>query len=282
MDRNNAVLVLIVQLETKSIDNNIENLKWVFSEPYFIVQVVKIEPPPNVPNNKTLTYNQYVENYTMQKALTFATEGPYTINSQGIVESQYEWTDLPVIVVKDSSISNLTPSGKSNVPGEVIGGMRIRIETALSKASQADLFFLCKWNDACNKYVNITGIGNIDHGSTLKWSVQPTATQAIMYKTTTRDFIATELITSQIPLGELLNSLIIKGTLLATVFVPNIVDFDISLATSNSDYYKLNECAVIQTATVTSTGPLAFIWFSIIAVLILLVAWSLIQLTPGK
>lgn len=277
-----VVLVLILQIETKSNDHNIENLRWVFSEPYFIVQVVKIEPPPDVPTNKILTYNQYVENYIMQKALIFAAEGPYITSSQGSPQPQYEWVELPVIIVKDSSVSNLTPSGVANVPSEVIGGMRIRIETALAKAIQADLFFLCKWNDACNKYVDVNGVGSIDHGSSLKWSVQPTATQAIMYKPSSRDFIATELSTSQVPLGDLLNSLIIQGTLLATVFVPNIVDFDINLATSKEDYYKLNECALIRPVESSARGPLSFIWFSLIAALILLIAWSLIQLTPSK
>lgn len=280
MDPTNAVLVLIVQLETKSSDTNIDNLKWVFSEPYFIVQVVKIEAPPNVPTDRTLSYGQYVENYTMQKTLMFAAEGPYVVNSQGVPIPQYSWTNLPVIVIKDSSVSNLTPSGISNIPGEAIGGMRIRVETALTKATQADLYFLCKWNDACNKYVEVGGIGNIDHGSTLKWSVQPTATQAIMYKPTSRDFIASELLNAHIPLGEMLNSLILQGNLLATVFVPNIIDFDIGLATSNNDFYKLNECALVQVNHTGTQGPMAFIWFSLIVLLVLIIAWSLIQLGP--
>ena len=251
-----SVLVLIVKLETKSSDANVENLKRVFSDPYFIVQVLTIEPPPDVPTSKTLTYEEYVENYTMQKALVFAAQ---------------EFPTLPVLIVKDSSVSNITPSG-----------MASRIKTALTKAPQADLYYLCKWNDACNKYVDVNGVTGIDHGSTLKWSVKPTSTQSIFYKTSSRDFIANELITTQLTLSQLLNNLVANGTLLATVFVPNIIDFDINLATSKEDYYKLNECEIITSTKTKSQGPLAFIWFSLIALLVLLVAWALIQLGPGS
>jgi len=277
--QDGSVLVVILQCETKSCDANIANMKWVFSDPYFIVQVCAVEPPPDIPANKIITQAQYLENYCMRKALTFAAEGPYIENSQEKVP-QYQWKNLPVIIVKDSSISNITPSGLSDDPKEIIGGMRKRIEIALEKANQADLFFLCKWNDQCNKYVNVAGVGNIDHGSTLKWSIQPTATQAIMYTPSSRDFIAASLINAQSSLSSLLNSNISQGNLLATVFVPNIIDFDIDLATSKEDYSKLNECAPVQTATANTKGAAAFIWFTMIIVLVLLIAWSLIQLGP--
>ena len=75
------VLVIILQSETKSCDNNITNLKWVFSDPYFTVQVCVVAPPPNIPTNSLLNPSQYLENYNMRKTLTFAAEGPI-VNSQ--------------------------------------------------------------------------------------------------------------------------------------------------------------------------------------------------------
>ena len=282
---NASVLVIILQCETKSCDENITNLKWVFSDPYFTVQICAVDPPPNVPTTKTLSQSQYMDNYCMRKALNYAAEGPYIPNSQGTLEPQFWWTKIPVIIVKDSSVSNITPSGTTDVdhpdPNDnIIGGMKKRIKVALDKARQADLFFLCKWHDACNKYVDVEGVGSIDHGSTLKWSVQPTATQAIMYTPSARDFVREALVTATVPLSDLLNSNIAQGNLLATVFVPNIIDFDIDLATSNDDYNKLNECAPVEGTTGTSSGVASFIWFIMVVVLVLLIAWALIQLGP--
>lgn len=286
-----SVLVIILQCETKPCDDNINELKYVFSNPYFIVQVCAVDLPSNIPVNKTLTKTQYTENYFMRKALTYAAEGPYLHNSQGNLEPQAWWNDLPVIIVKDSSVSNLMPVGvidenyevptfkMNDISNSIVGGMKRRISTALDKARQADLFFLCKWHDACNKYIDIE-TGGTNYGSTLKWSLQPTATQAIMYTPSSRDYIIETLVSGIIPLSDILNTNIAKGKLLATVFVPNIIDYDISLATSNKDYNKLNECAPVEESTTTNTGVATFVWLAIVVILIILVAWVLIQLGP--
>jgi len=286
-DNDNAsVLVIILQCETKSCDNNITNLKWVFSDPYFTVQVCAVDSPVNIPTIKTMTQMQYLENYSMRKVLNYAAEGPYLQNSQGIIESQSWWNKIPVIIVKDSSISNIPVAGitrqdyPDNPRDKIIGGMKHRIKTALDKAKEADLFFLCKWNDACNKYIDVNNANNIDHGSNLKWSMQPTATQAIMYTPSSRDFIRESLLKTTTPLSDFLNSNIAKGKLLATVFVPNIIDFDIDLATSNDDYAKLNECTSALETTNTNNTVAPFVWFVLIIIAILLVAWALIQITP--
>lgn len=285
-DQENAsVLVIILQCETKPCDNNIANLKWVFSNPYFTVQVCAVDHPPNIPISKVLSQAQYLENYCMRKALTYAAEGPYVIDSNGMVEPHFWWSKIPCIIVKDSSVSNITPIGNTKfdhgaIEDNIIGGMKRRIQVALDRAQQADLFFLCKWNDACNKYVDVNSVNSLDHGSTLKWSVQPTSTQAIMYTPSSRDYIKEALISSTITLSDLLNSNISQGRLLATVFVPNIIDFDIDLATSNEDYAKLSECAPITTTTTQSSTTASYIWLAIIIFLVILVAWALIQLSP--
>lgn len=275
-----SVLVIILQCETKACDDNIANLKWIFSDPYFIVQVCSVDPPDVIPTSKTLTSSQYLESHDMRKVLTYASEGPYITNSQGITEAQSWWSTLPVIVIKDSSIVNLSPwRGFDDLTAEeaIIGGMKRRIKLALERATEADLFFLCKWNDACDKYIDVEG-KNI--GSSLKWSKQPTATQAIMYKPECRDAVRTALMNNSIPMGDMLNAYIAKGELLATVFVPNIIDFDIELATSQDDYAKLNECAPPEANNNTSNNIAALVWLILIVIMVVLVAWALIQLNP--
>lgn len=278
-----SVLVIILSGETKSCDSNITNLKWTFSDPYFITEVLAVAPPPPVPATKTLSESQYIENYSMRKALLFAAEGPYVNGTP-----QFAWTNLPVIIVKDSSVSNITPSGTTTVEHNLtsddnIGGMKGRISTVLEKASTADLYYLCRWNDLCNKLTDVSGVtGSIDHGSYLRWSIQPSSTQAIMYPPSTRDFVSNALINASVPLGDFLNNEIKLGNLLATVFVPNIIDFDITIATSSSDYFKLNECAAASADSTSSSSStnVTLIWFVIIILLIVLIAWALIQLGP--
>lgn len=270
-----SVLVLIVQCESRLCDRNITKLKWLFSDPYFTIQICSIDSPKKIPKNG-LSIEQYMENYYMRKILRYAYEGPYILNSVGEQEPQSWWRDLPVIIIKDSSISNLTPFG-SMEGSEIVGGIKKRISTVLEKASEADLYFLCKWNDSCNKYVDVEGIDNIDNGSKLKWSMKPTSTQAIMYKPKSRDYIRKELINTNKSLSDLLNFNIANSTMLATVFVPNIIDYDISLATSDNDYNKLNECETIKyQQSVTNNSQ--YVWLIIILILVFLVAWFLVQL----
>ena len=269
---NGSVLVLILKCDTKSNDDNINNLQWVFSDPYFITEIFPIVPSPN-------DDIKYPENYAMNKALIYAAEGPY-ITNDNVIEKQYLWKNLPVIIVKDSSVCNITPSGITDYNKSIIGGMTQRIKTALEKAPTANLYFLCRWNDYCNKNKQVADAENIAHGSSLKWSVNPTATQAIMYTPTSRDIIIVNLSTITTSLSEFLNTNIANGNLSATVFVPNIIDFDTSLAKSQSDFAKLNECYPGDPTTTTNSMAGSIIWLLIIIFIIVLLAFSLIQLGP--
>lgn len=272
-----SVLVIIVTGESKSCDTNIENLKWIFSDPYFTVQVCAVEPPPNIPSSSTLTQEEYVCNYNFRKVLTYAAEGPYV---EGTLKPLYQWSKLPVLVVKDSSVSNVTPAGTTTGEKGEIAGMPGRIKTALNKAQQADLYFLTVWNDFCNLYTDVDHLSSIDRGSTLKWTVSPTATQAVMYTPSARDYFREALVTATTSLSVLINSVLQQGNLLAAAFVPNLIDFDISLATSNSDYSKLNACAPVSTSSSGDNTVATILWFIVVIVLVILVAWAMLTLGP--
>jgi len=271
-----SVLVVILQCETKVSDNNITALKWAFSDTYFTVQVCTVDPPNKIVVSKFMTKDQYLENYYMYKVLSYASEGPYVINSQGIAEPQFWWSKIPVIIVKDSSISHLTPNGitnknfDDNPENKIISGMKHRIKTALEKAKDADLFFLCKWNDQCDKYVDV-------EGTDIKWSKRPTATQAIMYTPKSRDNIINNLTKNNASYSEFLNNNIYKGKFLATVFVPNIIDYDINLATSNNDYIKANECAPITSTSDPTNNTAAIVWVTIIIFIIIAISIIVLQ-----
>jgi hypothetical protein len=274
-NNNNSVLVIILKCDKKLKETNINNLKWVFSDPYFITQVKMFEPSTN-PNIA------YTENYCMYQALTYAAEGPYIINADGSITKQGLWNNLPVIIVKDTSVSNITPSGITNSSTDkIIGGMKNRIQIALQKAQSADLYYLARWNDNCTKNTLVAGTESIDKGSSLQWTIQPTATQAIMYTPKSRDLVSNALCTmaSNISLSDYLNSAIYDRKFIATAFVPSIVSFDTNLATSQTDYNKLNECFPTPTDTPTANNA-NLIWLIILILVVILVASALIQLGP--
>lgn len=280
---NGSVLVIILQCETKPCDKNIKNLLWVFSDPYFTVQVCAVDPPTGPPPSKVLNPIHFRENHFMRKALDYAAEGPYVPSEEGSLQPQRWWSELPCLIIKDSSISHVTPMGtlhphNSNGSDRDIGGMKRRVKTALQKANEADLFFLCKWNDACSKYVDVAGGANLHRGTSLKWSLQPTATQAIMYRPASRDYIRSAISASVIPLGDFLNLHIAEAKLMATVFVPNIIDYDIELATSNDDYLKANECQPLTAlSTQTTTTTATYVWLVLVIIVMILLAWFVIQ-----
>lgn len=248
-EEEGKVLVLLLRCETKQCDKNIERLKWVFSDPYFIVQIQVVNKKIEVPDDK-LEYDQYVENFYMYEMLKYASEG--------------EYNHLPVIIIKDSSVCSLNADDD-----ESNKGMKKRIKTALEKAKSADLFFLCKWGDACDKYVDV-------EGTSLKWSKKPTATQAIMYTPKSRDYVLNKLLDAKTTLSELLNANIAKEQLSATVFQPNIIDYDINMAVAQSDYAKLSECDT-NTQTVANDDSTEMAWMIIIILLIVIVIWFVIQ-----
>lgn len=266
-DDKAKVLVIILQCETKACDSNIRNLKWLFSDPYFIVQICSVDVPDDIPINKNLPYLQYVQNYRMRKALVYAAEGPYISN-----KTQGWWKNIPCIIIKDSSVSTLSFYGDNST--SLV--MKKRIQMAISKGEKADLFFLCKWNDACSKYINVTEPTDETHDGSLKWSMQPTATQAIMYTPSSRDYVKETLTTTEIPLGELLNHHISIAKLSAIVFLPNIIDFDADLSTSDDDYVKLNECAPDCTVSDNNMTTMTYIWLGVMILLAIIVAWILI------
>ena len=99
-----------------------------------------------------------------------------------------------------------------------------------------------------------------------------------MYTQKARDYVRNILLNTKMTLSQLLNTDIADGKLLATVFRPNIIDFDIELATSNRDYAKLNECNPLNENSINDTNMVAFIWLIIvIIVIVIIITFFLIQ-----
>ena len=224
-NNNKSVLVLIMKGETRNNNDNIDNMKQLFSNNFFSVKIINIKP-------KT----KFIDNEKLEYALK------YSLNSE-------KWKNKPIIFLKDSSISILSKEE-----------MKIRIEKALNK--EADLYFLCKWQDDCDKFKDIKN-------SYMKWSIQPTAMQAVMFTPHARDYVLELLKIKNVQCSDLINQHIFEEKLTATVFVPNLIDFDINVATSLADYSKLNECKNVKTIKKENNKTEITIWFLVFIILIL-------------
>jgi hypothetical protein len=236
----------------------------------------------------------------MQKLLAFAAEGPYLTSGEKegeiVLIPQHHWSHLPVIIIKDSSISTALPHTLEDVEGRKVSGIRNKIEIALSKATEVDLYFLCRWNDLCDKNENVNLGPSQDPGLELKKSIQPTATQAIMYTPRMRDELRQVLDglvrshqTKKKSLGEILNNGVSSGKWRAVVFIPNLVDFDVNLATSVDDFDKLNECArpgyltkKKTTTTTSTTNTSQIIWIVVAIIIVVLLVLIFLRYSRGN
>lgn len=225
------VLVIILKGGSRKCDSNIDDLFLAFSDPYFKVEARDADEwEYDKSDKRSLSEIElHNEKTSMARCLSYASEGPYVKNNEKDVPV-FEWANMPVIIIKDTSVCRHQ-------------GMKDFIKGALKSASNADLFFLCKWGDSCNKFTTVKGSQKINGGVCLKWSSKPTSTQAIMYTPKSRDLLRVCYETATLSVSDLLNAKISKKELSAVVFVPNLVNFDIDLSTSNKDYQKLSECS---------------------------------------
>lgn len=251
-DEEVKLLVLILtNFESRPCDPNVKQLEHLFSNPHFLVKKVNVEQIPPKQKKSVLTELQWSENYRMRKALDFAAKRS---------------ADLPVLVVKDSSVSDLHPDA-----------MWKRISTALQH--ETDFHFLTVWGDFC------ATSHMVNRENRLIETRHPNSCQAVIYSPDARDLIRSKLIDSRLPLPVLLNTHVdgtypgLKEPLRATAFNPNIVHFDVSLSTSIQDYHKLNHCAGPNSEDPSKSNVNSMIWFLIIVGLMLVVSYCLIILS---
>ncbi len=240
-----SVLVIILIGDTRPCDTNIDNIKEKFNDPYFIVTTYSSESEN--------------ENTNMLKALEYSSKGPYSINSIGDKVSLNLWTKLPVIIIKDSSVIMI----EKDI-------LKYKIEYLLTNMSDANLFFLCKWNDTCDKYVDV------ENNTSMKWSFNATSTQAILYKHNTRNYVMRKLRSTKLLFSDLLNVSLSKKKLKGIVFIPNLVEYDINLATSRLDYIKLNQCVSLKESA-TNDDTITMAWIIIVVLAIVFLAMFLLS-----
>lgn len=255
MDSAIKLLVIIIKHETRNGDSNVNKLRKLFNHPDCHVAVQQFSVPSQLRESEAEDY--IIDNYNMIKAMVYAANGP--LSSDGRMLKN--WSKLPVLIIRDSSVCNI--SQKDLMP---------RIQTALDSGNGDDMMFLCIWQDECNKHADT----DVDE---MKWTNNPTSTQAIIYRPSGRDRAIKLLEDNLQPLGSLLNREIKNGNIKATAFRPNLINYDMDLATSQEDYMKANACLPITTSpdiTSRSWSRKTWIIIAIISLLLLILLGYLI------
>lgn len=150
----------------------------------------------------------------------------------------------PCLIIQDSSIIQFN--------------IQHYLDTLLN--IDADLYFLCTWNDDCNKYTSV------NHYNYLMWTNSSCADQAILFNPSGRDYILEALKCKK--LKHALSDC--SKDLKAIAVLPNIVHVDFNLITSNKDLKKLNLVYVEKEIKQPSnTNNVAWIILIIIFILLL-------------
>lgn len=239
------VLVLIIKSEPGSTEENIKNLKEVFSDPYFETIVISIAQPSILKKTKEMANRDIIMMNQVRKSLNFASE---------------KYNDLPVIAILDTSITNETSQTMAK---------------KIKDISDSDICYLCKWYEDCQSLKPVSDLKGVFY------NIKPKDFQAIFFSKKLRDNILylNDFLTTK-PFGTGIENMIKDGKIKSYCFTPNIVDFDISLAKNDEEYYKLNECSMkVQKSP---NEGVAYIWFILIVLLVLSVAWAVIKLGPEE
>lgn len=223
-------VIIISSSEDKK---NIENIKYLFSSKLF----------------KIYYYNTKEKNDIIL-SLEYSKEIPEK--------------DSPVILIRDTSISDLTP--------EII---EKKVKSSLEYLTDETLIFLCKWQDNFQKY---SIINPNEFGSKLKKSFGTVSDQCILFSPKIRDkFIKSE--NSKTMSFNIYMYYLYENTNIKTyVFDPNLINYDSSYATSIEDYSKTNSYSDKKPEKKKENTTYNLILFFFICFIIFLISYSLINI----
>ena len=269
VDKRIKMSVVVNIISGKASNSRVNFLKGLFGDPYFIVRVYgdtdASELRSDTPKNITCLDDP---------------DSMFEINQvyEALMWSKDNHPTKPVIVIKDTSISNISSSTMREIVKEAVEDVSI---------SSYELFYMSKWLDRCHLYKRVNERGRF------VWIHSPFGVQSILFTPTGRDVIlGTQKMKNgknfkimKLPLGQQLNKEIADGNIRAIANPSNVVNFDVvGNATDNADFFKLNECVPfifdqVEEST-SSTGSYLVLFLIIIA--IILVGWALLRIGPKK
>lgn len=280
-----SVVVLIINNYTKESDPNVDNIKMLFSDPFFIVEVCRLIA--DVSENISVGDADDTKIYC--KALKYA---------------QKKYPQLPCLLIKDNNVCYLNATEMKNKIQDACVILNDDASTAThvkdAKAT-ANLIYLNVYADQCSKYTAVSILNGNSSKYTavsgtvpnevhpyLVWTKKPNSTQALLFSPAARDLLLTTSVDDAASakgktmdpkgtIGPLLNDLIKNEKLQAMAFSPNLVEFDIKFALDNKDYNKLAQCANMESSTMDSTSFITLVWVIIIIIFLMILIFLTMQ-----
>jgi len=291
------VLVYILADDPRS--PNVEVVRNLFSNNYFTVGVVSSKPNiKEIEDSNSLSLSNSVSSSSSSSSslLTSNSTSSNTNNSNTnntkskcenkISELEIEYhrvttalTDVSlhhpdeyVILVKDTSISIANP--------ETIA----EVVSTTKHSGVFDICYLCKWLDRCDLYTDKKAI--LDRTSLIVKTQSPNGIQAIMFSPNGREIVLgnrpmnnkNQFELKKNNLGYSLNQEILKGHIDAICLVPNLINHNPTLARSNEDYVKNQECASVHINDNNSSAGFGFWWMIIILIVLIIIIWGIFKL----
>lgn len=124
---------------------------------------------------------------------------------------------------------------------------------------KADCYFLCAWGDECWRYRKVK--------DNMYFSSSCVATQAVIFQPHAARYLL-EKLTPKRTVGVILGAAIKEHEWKCIVFYPNVVHFDVQMATDNQDYHKLNRCLFLEQEE-SETNTSYIIWVILIVILVI-------------
>ena len=211
-------------------DGNTELVKSYFTDPLF-----NVIPAPSIDNNLTSKDEQEIT--LVKTILSNATRH--------------------IIIIKDSSMSNLTPAQIASYIKEAM-------------TFSVDLYYLSRWGDKCQISKEVS--------NRFIRTYAPHGFQAIMFYPDSIAKIVRELNAQTVE--AILYSLIYNGIIKAICNPQNIVYYNAFLYANNNDQFaRLNECTTNSTIDYTNDTN-KYLYIGGILILIFLVAWGMRKMGP--
>lgn len=242
-----------------------EKVAGLFDDDRFITNVIRVGIPPELSVSIGMTSEEVSDAYRISWALR---------------DAKKKHTDSHVIIVQETSTTNVDPS------------RLFEIVESVSNDRVFDICYLANWLDRCDLYSDINHLktknpdgSTFDLPTMITNTKRPNGTQALLISPHGRDIILgsahmynNEFFTPlTYPLSIQLRKNIEEGNIIAVTTQPNVINYDISYVSSDTDYLKLSECTAEYTTPCESTS-LSIFWFIVIIIVIVLLAWFATQM----
>jgi hypothetical protein len=220
-------LIIVYVLTNDPESQRLRSLHSLFSGDLYHFRIIQYDKMTTNKNNNSNNKNDIID-YNLSDV-----EETKLINLC-LNDANRKFYNNSIIIIKDSSI---TTSSAWEIS---------KIILDINSRPQWDLCYLCSWLDVCEMYTDFYKIP--DTSVSLVKAYAPEGIQALMISANGRKHLLKLINTKQVnpinSISEYITKNIVNEKLIAYNTVPNLFNYDLSLAKNNSDYKKANSCLI--------------------------------------